>query len=340
MTKKSPVASKPPLSRPREKLLLPAPPVVQTDSKPRMLWLRFSTILIVGLVLLGVGSVIALGLLKNFRNSLNPVVTPVPITTFTVHRSATYAGLNFTVTSVQYASTFADDDIHSSQGLVRLNMTAANKSPDQINVIYYDIARLLVPHGNPIAPTNVNLSVDPASNTSASGWIDFPVSSALPLSSLKLQLGSTALGETLVTIPFNGAFDASRYNDRTSQQGQSLNYYFHGQLLIYNLVSVDIRYSYQGVQAKAGQQYYSCNFRVANTNGVSVSPGFGFDYLRLVLGGAGRPPFVNTLPYTFNANTHSTAGRVVFIAPAGLKTLTLDFLVQYGSGGTDYTMTL
>lgn len=305
-----------------------------------MLWLRFSTILIVGLVLLGVGSVIALGLLKNFRNSLNPVVTPVPITTFTVHRSATYAGLNFTVTSVQYASTFADDDIHSSQGLVRLNMTAANKSPDQINVIYYDIARLLVPHGNPIAPTNVNLSVDPASNTSASGWIDFPVSSALPLSSLKLQLGSTALGETLVTIPFNGAFDASRYNDRTSQQGQSLNHYFHGQLLIYNLVSVDIRYAYQGVQAKAGQQYYSCNFRVANTNGVSVSPGFGFDYLRLVLGGAGRPPFVNTLPYTFNANTHSTAGRVVFIAPAGLKTLTLDFLVQYGSGGTDYTMTL
>lgn len=340
MTKKSPVASKPPLSRPRTKLLLPTPPVVQADSKPRMLWLRFSSILIVGLVLLGVGSFIALGLLKNFRNSLNPVATPVPITTFNVHRSATYAGLNFTVTSVQYASTFADDTIHSSQGIVRLNMIAANKSPDHINVIYYDIARLLGPHGNPIAPTNVNLSVDPASNTSVSGWIDFPVSSALPLSSLKLQLGSTALGETLVTIPFSGAFEASRYSDRTSQQGQTLNYYFHGQLLIYHLVSVDIRYSYQGVQAKAGQQYYSFNFRVDNTNGFSVSPGFGFDYLRLVLDGSVRPPFVNTLPYTFNANTHGTTGRVVFIGPAGLKTLTLDFLVQYGSGGTNYTVTL
>ncbi len=340
MAKKSPVASKPPVARPREKLLLPAPPVVQEDSKPRMLWLKFSSILIVGIVLLGVGSFFALGLLKNFRDSLNPAATPVPVTTFNVHRSATYAGLNFTVTSVQYASTFADDDIHSSQDLVRLNMIAANTSPDHINVIYYDIARLLVPKGSPIAPTNVNLSVDPASHTSSSGWIDFPVSSALPLSSLKLQLGSTALGETLVTIPFSGAFDASRYSDRTSQQGQSLNYSFHGQLLIYHLVSVDIRYSYQGVQAKAGQQYYSFNFRVDNTNDFSVSPGFGFDYLRLVLDGSVRPPVINTLPYTFNANTSGTAGRVVFVAPAGLKTLTLDFLVQYGSGGTDYTVTL
>ena len=131
LAKKSPVASKPPLSRPREKLLLPAPPVVQEDSKPRMLWLKFSSILIVGIVLLSVGSFFALGLLKNFRNSLNPVVTPVPVTTFNVHRTAMYAGLDFTVTSVQYASTFADDDIHSSQDIVRLNMIAANKSPDQ-----------------------------------------------------------------------------------------------------------------------------------------------------------------------------------------------------------------
>lgn len=340
MAKKSPVASKPPVARPRAHLITSAPPVVQADNKPRMLWLWFSSILIVGILLLGIGSFIALGLLNNFRTSLNPVATPVPVTTFNVQRTASYVGLDFTVTSVQYASSFADDSIHSSQGVVRLNMIAANKSPDHITVIYYDIARLLIPGSSPVAPTNVNLSVEPASNTSASGWIDFPVSSAVSLSSLKLQLGSTTLGETLVTIPFSGAFDASRYSDRTSQQGQTFNYSFHGQLLIYHLVTVDIRYSYQGVQAKAGQQYYSFNFRVDNTNSFSVSPGFGFDYIRLVLGGSMRPPVVNTLPYTFNANSQGTTGRVVFIAPAGLKTLTLDFLVQYGSGGTDYTVML
>ena len=340
MAKKSPVASKPPVSRPREDFIKSAPPVVKANSKPRILWLWFSSILVVGILLLGFGSFIALGLLNNFRNSLNPVATPVPVTTFNVHRTAMYAGLDFTVTNVQYASSFADDSIHASQGIVRLNMIAANTSPDHINVIYYDIARLLMPKGSPIAPTNVSLSVGPASNSSASGWIDFPVSSAVLLSSLKLQMGSTALGETLVTIPFSGAFDASRYSDRTSQQGQALYYSFHGQELIYHLVTVDIRYSYQGVQAKAGQQYYSFNFRVDNTNSFSVSPGFGFDYLRLVLGGSVRPPVINTLPYTFNANTSGTTGRVVFIAPAGLKTVMLDFLVQYGSAGTDYTVTL
>ena len=340
MAKKSPVASRPPLSRSRGKLLSSALPVVQGEHRPRILWLWFSSILIVGILLLGIGSSIALGLLKNMHISFNTAATPVSITTFNVQRTATYAGLNFTVTNVQYASTFADDGIHASQGTVRLNMIAANKSPDHINVIYYDVARLLVPKESPIAPTNVNLSVDPPANSSASGWIDFPVSSAIPLSSLKLQLGSVPLGETLVTIPFSGPFDPSRYSDRTSQQGQTLYYSFHGQQLLYHLITVDIRYSYQGVQAKAGQQYYSFNFRVDNPNNVYVAPGYGFDYIRLVLDGSNRPPVINTLPYSFNGGAQGVGGRVVFIAPVGLKTLTLDFLVQYGSGGTDYNVTI
>ncbi len=340
MTKKTPVASKPPLSRSREKLFVSAPPVVQADRKPRMLWLWFSSMLLLEILILAFGSSIALGFLKNIHISFNAAATPVPITTFNVQRTAMYAGLNFTVISVQYADTFADDDIHASQGIVRLNMIAANTSPDHITVIYYDIARLLTLKGSPIAPTNVNLSLDPPANTSASGWIDFPISSAVQLSSLKLQLGSKPLGETLVTIPFSGPFDPSRYSDKTSQQEQTLNYSFHGKELLYHLVTVDIRYSYQGVQAKAGQQYYSFNFRVDNPNSFYVAPGYGFDYIRLVLGGSNRPPVINTLPYSFNGGAQGVSGRVVFIAPASLKTLTLDFLVQYGSGGTDYNVTL
>lgn len=340
MAKKAPVASRPPARRLRDDVILAAPPVVHEDSKPKTLWIWFSSILVIGILLLGSGSFFALGLIQRVRDSFTPVATPIPVTTLPVHRTAMYAGLNFTITSAQYASAFADDSIRASQGIVRLNITVANPSPDHITVIYYDIARLLVPHSNAITPTNVNLAVDPAPHTDANGWIDFPVSTDVPLSNLSLQLGSTSLGETIVPVPFSGKFDASRYNDRTSQQGQSYSYYFHGQLLTYHLVTVDIRYSYQGVQAKAGQQYYSFNFRVDNANNFSVSPGFGFDYVRLVLGSEVRPPVINTLPYTFNANTQGTAGRVVFIAPAGLKTVTLDFLVQYGSGGTEYTMTL
>lgn len=340
MTKKSLVA--PAASRPREKVVMPVPPELKGDRKPRMLWLWFSAILVIGVILLGFGSAIGLNMLKNVHLSLsfNQPTTPVPVTTQHINRTAVYAGLSFTVNSVQYANSFADDTIHSSQGIVRLNMTANNPSRGTISVIYYDVARLLIPKLQPIAPSNSTLAVDPAPGKSVSGWLDFPVSSAPELSSLKLRLGSTALNETLVTIPFSGKFDGSAYTDKLSPQSQDFYYYFHGQELIYHLTGVDVSGYYQGTQARAGQQYYIFNFNVSNPNSFIVSPGYGFDYIRLVLNGAKQPPVDNTLPYGFNGGAQNVGGRVVYLAPAGMTSLTLDFLVQYGSGGTDFNVTL
>ena len=108
-----------------------------------------------------------------------------------------------------------------------------------------------------------------------------------------------------------------------------------------HLVGVDVRYAYKGTQVKAGQQYYVLNFRVDNPNADKVSPGLGFDYMRVSFnGGPIHPPVDNTLPYGFDAGAKGVSGRVVFIGPAGLKSLTLDFLVQYGSGGSNYVVTL
>jgi hypothetical protein len=33
-------------------------------------------------------------------------------------------------------------------------------------------------------------------------------------------------------------------------------------------------------------------------------------------------------------------GRVAFVGPAGLRSITIDFLVQYGSGGSEYTVSI
>lgn len=342
MTKKSSVVSAPTASRPREKVVMPVPPDLQGDRKPRMLWLWFSVILIIGVILLGFGSAIGFNMLKNVHLSFsfNQPTTPVPVTTQTINRTAVYAGLSFTVNSVQYASSFSDDTIHSSQGIVRLNMTANNPSRDTISVIYYDVARLLLPKLQPIAPSNTSLAVDPAPGKSVSGWLDFPVSSVPELSSLKLRLGSTALNETLVTIPFSGKFDGSVYNHKQTSLSQNMYYYFHGQELIYHLWSVDVSDYYQGTQARAGLQYYIFNFNVSNPNSFIVSPGFGFDYIRLVLNGAKQPPIDNSLPYGFNGGAQNVGGHVVYLAPVGMTNLTLDFLVQYGSGGTDFNVTL
>ena len=340
------ISSTPLLPQPKDKTPVPASTRVQkiVHSSKREPWPLFTSLLVLGVIILIVASTVAWNLLRNVKVTTNQAPSQAPVLTFEVQRTAPYAGLEFTLVNAQYATTFIDDDIHSGSGVVRLNMKVANNSSDQINIVYYDIARLLAPKLSPIAPTNVSLSVGPKPHTSETGWLDFSVSSPLQLSTLQLQLGSTTLGESLVKIPLSGSFNASRYSNRTSPQNLDISYYFpyyNPQLLIYHLKSVNIRHAYRGSQAKAGQQYYVLNFSVDNPNATNVSPGYGYDYIRLSFnGGPIHPPIDNTLPYGFNALAKGVGGRVVFTGPAGLKAFTIDFLVQYQSGGSNFNVTL
>jgi len=148
------------------------------------------------------------------------------------------------------------------------------------------------------------------------------------------------LNETLVLVPFTGAFHPEQYVNHLSPQSLVIYYTFKGYTLTYHLVSVDVRYSYNGVQAKAGQQFYVLNWSVDNPNGVDVSPGFGFDYIRLVVNGVDRPPIDNTLPYTFKAGAKGIGGRVVYIAPKGMNAFSVAFLFQLSSGQNSYDVNL
>lgn len=307
-------------------------------------WLLFSILLIIGIFILGTVSYTVWGWLQHVKISVNPASTPIPIQTFTVQRTANYAGLQYTVINAQYASAFTDDGIRPAKAIVRVNMNVANKSSDQISITYYDIARLMVPKSNALNPTNVSLSAGPQPGKSETGWIDFSAPQGLQLAALKLQLGSSLLGESLVTIPFTGNFNPSLYSDHTSVQNMDINYYFpynSPRLLIYHLASVDIRNDYKGVQTKTGQQFYVIHFSVSNPNAMAVAPGFGYDYIRISFnGGPIHPPVDNTLPYSFNAGAKPINGTVVFTGPANQNAFTLDFLVQYGSGGSNYPISL
>jgi hypothetical protein len=301
--------------------------------------LLIASLFVIGLIILGSVSYITWNWLKNLQVAIGPSSAPAPsITTFSVQRSATYADLNFTILNAQYATSFPDDTIQSGPAVVRVNLHVTNKTTAQVSVIYYDVARLLAPKLSPAAPTNVHLSANPKPGSSETGWIDFPAAKGTQLASLKLQLGSVSLNETLVTIPFSGTFNPNRYTDKLSHQSLSISYDFSGNTLVYHLQSVDIRYSYQGTQCKAGDQYYVFNFNVDNPNGAAVSPGFGFDYIRLIIDGYNRPPVDNTLPYGFNAGAHGVGGRVVFVAPAGLTTLNIAFLLQVVVGQDNYSV--
>jgi len=306
-----------------------------------LLWTAL--LLIIGIVLVSVVSLNAANLLKTVQipGVSSPSLTPISITTLKVQHTAQYAGLDITVVNAQYALAFADDDIHQGQSTVRLDMNVANHTADQINIVYYDIARLLVPNTNPLIPTNVHLSVGPKPGTSESGWLDFSIPNKhVQLKTLTLQLGSTTLNEMLVKVPFSSTFNSAQYAGSTSPQTTTIAYNFFGHSLTYHLTSVERRFSYQGVQCKVGQQFYVLNFKVDNSEGSDISPGYGFDYIRLVFPGNERAPVYNTLPQTFKARAKRVSGSVVYAAPSGLKKLTIGLLSQNGNGEQDTNVNL
>lgn len=309
-------------------LVEPEPPAPR--KRMPSLWILLSIIMIVGVVILVVVSSVAGYWIQNIQSTINQPPTPVPVTTIAVQRTALYAGLDMTVINVQYAPVFPDDDIHSGPATLRLNMRVANHSGEQARVLYYTIAHLLIPTQKPLLPTNVHLTDGPKPGGNETGWLDFAVAKGLNLDTLALQLGSTTTNEALVTIPFKGAFDPGRYANKVSHPNATISYNYYGRLLIYHLASVEMRYAYQGVQCKAGQQFYVLNFQVDNGGSQDVNPGLGFDYMRLVVNGYSQPPIDNTLPATFKAGAKRVAGRVVFAAPAGMRTLTIGFLPQTG----------
>jgi hypothetical protein len=305
------------------------------------LWLWIAGLLIVGLVIFGVISNLALQWVKTVHITIGAGYTQPAITTYPVGRHGMYAGLVYTVLNAQYATSFPNDPIQTGPALVRVNLQVANKSTDQVSVIYYDVARLIVPGVvKSLAPTNVHLSTGPKPRESEVGWIDFPVSKGVKLSALKLQLGSQLLNEAILVIPFSGSYDPNHFAPKTSPQTLTIWYNFEGYTLVYHLTSVDVLYAYRGTQAAVGQQFYVFNFSVDNNNGVMVSPGYGFDYIRLIIYGYNTPPVDNTLPHGFNAGAQGVKGRVVYKGPSGLTSLDFAFLVQIVQGQSVYNVNL
>lgn len=299
-------------------------------------WLWVCILLAVLALISGMISAMVGVWIKIPRPGATPPMTPAPITTLQVKRTAAYAGLDITVLNAQYATVFVDDTIHPGPATARLNLNVANHGTDQPKIVYYDSARLLGSSLQPIAPTNTNLSSGPKPGASETGWLDFAVPQGIQLDTLTLQLGSTAMSEALVKLPFKGPFDGSRYSDKIYSQHTTFSYTFNGQTLNYHLTSVEIRYAYEGSQCKVGQQFYVFNFAVDNPSDIDANPGFGFDYLRMMVNGYSQPPIDTSLPNSFKAGANGVAGHVVFTGPAGLHTFTLGFLSQNGSGQQNF----
>lgn len=319
-------------------------PVVPKKQRA-VFWPWLGGLLVVGLVIVGVVTLSVWNWLNNLQHGIGANQPSSAISTMNVGRSALYADLNITLTDVQYTTFFSNDPIHAGAATVRATVNVKNPTSSTVVIPYYDVARLLVPGHDPIAPTNLNLSAAPQAGANQTGWIDFPVAQNTPLDKLKLQLGNAATHEMLVTIPTTGKYDSHQNDSHTYHPSLTVYYYFKGwqipgYTINYHLTSVVVSDSYNGTETKTGQQFYTLNFSVDNPNGVTVSPGLGYDYLRLSLSGNNHYPMDNTLPKDFKANAHGVTGHVTYPAPAGMHSLTIVFLRQAVQGGDPYTVSL
>lgn len=309
--------------------------------QPSVFWPWFGGLLVVGLVIVVIVTAVTSNWLNNIQHGIGAGQPSTAATAMNVQRNAIYADLNVTLINVQYATTFNDDPIHSGPATVRATVRVNNPTASTIDIAYYDAVRLLVPGHQPIVPENLSLSAAPQAGKTSTGWIDFPVAKGTALKTLQLQFGNAAVNEMLVTIPVSGAYDASHYNNHTYNQSLAIAYnygpYGGKHLLNYHLNSVEVRNSYNGAETTAGEQFYVLNFTVDNPNSVWVGPGYGYDYINLVLG-SDTPPIDSTLPNGFQHNAHGISGHVTFKAPVGMHALTIAFRAQLYQGQDTYSI--
>lgn len=127
----------------------------------------------------------------------NEPITPTVILThavgsLTVNKSITYSNVQLTVTQVQEAGAFSDDEKRAGGYTVRVNVHLVPNHTVQspVGLAYASLVRLILSNGQEIAPKLVTASTVIFPQQPADGYFDFPVSNSVPLSSLTLKVGS------------------------------------------------------------------------------------------------------------------------------------------------------
>ncbi len=112
-------------------------------------------LLLIGLLLLvGTISYVAAGLLGARLPGFD--TTQPPVTTMTINSSFSYAGVDLAVVNAQQSKSFLDDPNTSTDGMLRVAIQAADKTPVSVSWNYANIAQLVLPGKTIIKPAYVN----------------------------------------------------------------------------------------------------------------------------------------------------------------------------------------
>lgn len=122
-----------------------------------------------------------------------PAVLTNSVGTLTVNRSIDFNGAHVTVMQVQEATSFSDDSKQGGAYTVRVYLEAKDAGQAPAGINYVSDVRLLLPNGQTSAPLYLNIAPVILPGQVQDGYLDFPVSSKVALSSLTLRFGSGAV---------------------------------------------------------------------------------------------------------------------------------------------------
>ncbi len=135
------------------------------------------------------------GEVDNVTGDPDPAFVPTvgithTVDTLTVNKSVEVKGLQLVVLQATEAAKFSDDRKRTGTYTVRVMMRTKNTSPNPIGIQFDSYVRLVLANGQSTAPKYLSLVPVTLANGSNEGYIDFPLTSQVPLSSLTLQFGT------------------------------------------------------------------------------------------------------------------------------------------------------
>ena len=251
--------------------------------------------------------------------STTPTTTANGATSEQVNLVFTYAGINFTISSVHYAASFPDDS-NLSAGGVRVAFNENNAITSNPNFLYSDVSRLILADHSSVAPTNESHPISPDAQTTRPNWLDFPVTSQpADLGQLILQMGTAT--ESQMQIPLSAGADLSKYQPKTVTPGTQFQYVG----LNWTLKSATESLSAAGKQATSGNVYITVTLSIFNPQATDYSGYYG-DFARLSVGGATSSPTSDSNFPTSVASQTNATGTLIFLVPQGNTVYTLVML--------------
>ena len=259
----------------------------------------------------------------NTPGSTSGTTTSSGPTTEQVNLQFTYSGVEMTITLVQEAQSFPDDN-NATSNTVRINMNENNPTTSGGGFLYSDVARLLLPDGTTANFENSQNPIGPGASTSRTNWIDFGVpASNLDLSKLVLRMGTAT--ESQMDIPLMPGADLSKYQPKTITPNTTFQYAG----LNWTITKVTESLSAADKQAATGQVYIVVTLNAVNSTGSDFSAYPG-DYLRLKSGDTTSSLTDFTFPISV-ASQSNGSGTVTFSMPQGNTSFTLMMLTRPAS---------